>query len=435
MIGGFLKSVTVDRISGFDGKEVEVRGWLYNKRSSGKLIFLLLRDGAGILQCVLSQGDVSEDLFDACEKLPQESSLVLRGTIRGDERAPGGYEMAVKSGQIVQQAEEYPITPKEHGVAFLLSHRHLWIRSRRQHAILRIRAEVVKACRDFFDERGFILADTPVFTPAPCESTSTLFETKYFDQMAYLTQSGQLYNEATCMAFGKSYCFGPSFRAEKSKTRRHLTEFWQVEPEVAYADLNDMLKLGEELVVYIVEMVLQKRRDDLDVLERDIGPLEKVSLPFPRIRYSEAVSKLKEKGLDIEDGDDFGAPHETELSCLHEKPFFVVGYPANIRPFYMKRDPTDDGAALCMDCLAPEGYGEIIGGGQREDDLKILLKRLDEHNLPRKDFEWYLDLRKYGSVPHAGFGLGIERTVAWICSVQHLRETIPFPRMLDRVYP
>lgn len=422
-------------MSDYDGEEVEVRGWLYNKRPSGKLIFLLLRDGTGIMQCVLSEGHVSRDFFDACEKLPLESSLILRGTIRRDRRAPGSYEMAVRSGQIVQQAEEYPITPKEHGVAFLLSHRHLWIRSRRQHAILRIRAEVIRTCRDFFDERGFILADTPVFTPAPCESTSTLFETRYFDQMAYLTQSGQLYNEATCMAFGRSYCFGPSFRAEKSKTRRHLTEFWQVEPEVAYADLDDMLKLAEELVVHIVESVLQRRREDLDVLERDTGALEKVALPFPRVRYSEAISTLRGKGVDIKEGDDFGAPHETELSNLHEKPLFVVRYPASIRPFYMKRDPEDDKVALCMDCLAPEGYGEIIGGGQREDDLETLLKRLEEYNLPRRDFEWYLDLRRYGSVPHAGFGLGIERTVAWICRVPHLRETIPFPRMLDRVYP
>ncbi|MFQ5905334.1 MAG: asparagine--tRNA ligase [bacterium] len=430
-----MKIATVEKMSDYDGEEVEVRGWLYNKRPSGKLIFLLLRDGTGIMQCVLSEGHVSRDFFDACEKLPLESSLILRGTIRRDRRAPGSYEMAVRSGQIVQQAEEYPITPKEHGVAFLLSHRHLWIRSRRQHAILRIRAEVIRTCRDFFDERGFILADTPVFTPAPCESTSTLFETRYFDQMAYLTQSGQLYNEATCMAFGRSYCFGPSFRAEKSKTRRHLTEFWQVEPEVAYADLDDMLKLAEELVVHIVESVLQRRREDLDVLERDTGALEKVALPFPRVRYSEAISTLRGKGVDIKEGDDFGAPHETELSNLHEKPLFVVRYPASIRPFYMKRDPEDDKVALCMDCLAPEGYGEIIGGGQREDDLETLLKRLEEYNLPRRDFEWYLDLRRYGSVPHAGFGLGIERTVAWICRVPHLRETIPFPRMLDRVYP
>ena len=425
----------MDKISDFDGQNVELRGWLYNKRSSGKLVFLLLRDGTGTIQCVISKVDVEREFFKRCEKLSQESSLILRGSIRKDPRAPGGYELVVKSGEVVQQAEEYPISPKEHGVAFLLEHRHLWIRSKRQHAILRIRAEVMRACRDFFDERGFVLADTPIFTPAPCESTSTLFETKYFDRMAYLTQSGQLYNEATCMAFGRSYCLGPSFRAEKSKTRRHLTEFWQVEPEVAYADLGDIMNLAEQLIIYIVERVLEKKRKELDVLEREIGPLERVSTPFPRIEYKDAVAALRESGLDISEGSDFGAPHETELSMNQEKPFFVIKYPASCKPFYMKRDPDDEAIALCMDCLAPEGYGEIVGGGQREDDLKILLNRLDENSLQRKDFEWYLDLRRYGSVPHAGFGMGIERIVAWICKVQHLREVIPFPRMLDRVYP
>lgn len=430
-----MKTGTVEKISGFDGEEVELKGWLYNKRSSGKLIFLLMRDGTGIIQCIISKADVGDEFFDACDKLSQESSLILRGSIRKDPRAPGGYEMVVSGGQVIQQAEEYPITPKEHGPAFLLEHRHLWIRSRRQHAILRIRAEVVKACRDYFDGNGFVLADTPIFTPAPCESTSTLFETKYFDQLAYLTQSGQLYNEATCMAFGKSYCFGPSFRAEKSKTRRHLTEFWQVEPEVAYAELADILDLAEGLVVAIVGRVLENRRNELEVLERDIAPLEKITPPFPRIEYKDAVDMLKNRGIEVEYGADFGAPHETELSELHEKPFFVIKYPANIRPFYMKRDPKDDGLALCLDGLATEGYGEIIGGGQREDDYETLIKRIDEYGLVRKDFEWYLDLRKYGSVPHGGFGLGIERTVAWLCKISHLREAIPFPRLLDRVYP
>jgi len=430
-----LKATFVEKIPDFDGQDVELRGWLYNKRPSGKLIFLLLRDGTGTIQCVISKADVDREFFEACDKLPQESSLILRGLIRKEARAPEGYELVVKSGEIVQKAEEYPISPKEHGVAFLLEHRHLWIRSKRQHAILRIRAEVMRACRDFFDERGFVLADTPIFTPAPCESTSTLFETRYFDQMAYLTQSGQLYNEATCMAFRKSYCLGPSFRAEKSKTRRHLTEFWQVEPEVAYADLGDIMDLAEQLVTYVVERVLEKRRKELDILEREIGLLERVCTPFPRIEYKDAVAALRKSGLEISEGGDFGAPHETELSMNQEKPFFIIKYPASSKPFYMKRDPDDDAIALCMDCLAPEGYGEIVGGGQREDDLNVLLRRLDENNLERKDFEWYLDLRRYGSVPHAGFGLGIERIVTWICKIQHLRESIPFPRMLDRVYP
>jgi asparaginyl-tRNA synthetase len=430
-----LRVATVEKIAEFEGREVELRGWLYNKRPSGKMNFLLLRDGTGIIQCVLSRQEVPEDFFEACQKLPQESSLVLRGTIRRDDRAPGGYEMDVKSGDVVQAALEYPITPKEHGVAFLLSHRHLWIRSKRQHAILRIRSEVMKASRDFFDERGFVLADTPIFTPAPCESTSTLFETKYFDQMAYLTQSGQLYNEATCMAFGKSYCLGPSFRAEKSKTRRHLTEFWQVEPEVAYAELDDILGLAEGLVAHIVERVLSNRKTELEALERDTGPLEKVKAPFPRLLYKEAVALLKEKSVELEEDGDLGAAQETELSNMHETPFFVIKYPASSKPFYMKRDPADESLALCLDCLAPEGYGEIVGGGQREDDFDTLVRRLEEHGLPRKDFEWYLDLRRFGSVPHGGFGLGIERTVAWIAGIHHIRETVPFPRMLDRVYP
>jgi asparaginyl-tRNA synthetase len=430
-----LRVATIEKIAEFEGREVELRGWLYNKRPSGKMNFLLLRDGTGIIQCVLSRQEVPEDLFEVCQKLPQESSLVLRGTVRKDDRAPGGYEMDVKSGEVVQAALEYPITPKEHGVAFLLSHRHLWIRSKRQHAILRIRSEVMKASRDFFDERGFVLADTPIFTPAPCESTSTLFETKYFDQMAYLTQSGQLYNEATCMAFGKSYCLGPAFRAEKSKTRRHLTEFWQVEPEVAYAELDDILGLAEELVAYIVERVLSNRKTELEALERDTGPLEKVKAPFPRLLYKEAVAILKEKGVEVGEDGDLGATQEPELSNMHETPFFVVKYPASSKPFYMKRDPADESLALCLDCLAPEGYGEIVGGGQREDDLDTLVRRLEEHGLPRKDFEWYLDLRRFGSVPHGGFGLGIERTVAWIAGIHHIRETVPFPRMLDRVYP
>ncbi len=430
-----MKVATVEKIHEFEGKEVELRGWLYNKRPSGKMNFLLLRDGTGIMQCLVSRDAVPADIFEVTQKLPQESSLVLRGKIRRDDRAPGGYEMEVTSGDVLQAAQEYPITPKEHGVAFLLSQRHLWIRSKKQHAILKIRAEVMKASRDFFDDRGFVLADTPIFTPAPCESTSTLFETKYFDQMAYLTQSGQLYNEATCMAFGKSYCLGPSFRAEKSKTRRHLTEFWQVEPEVAYANLDDIVQLAEELVAHIVGRVLSNRKRELEALERDTAPLERVKTPFPRLLYKEAVALLKERDVEVEEDGDLGAGQETELSRLHETPFFIIKYPASSKPFYMKRDPEDDSLALCLDCLAPEGYGEIVGGGQREDDLDTLIRRLDEHGLPRKDFEWYLDLRRFGSVPHGGFGLGIERTVAWIAGIHHIRETVPFPRMLDRVYP
>jgi len=430
-----MKWVYIDNISEHDGQEVEIRGWLYNKRSSGKLHFLLVRDGTGIIQAVVSKADVSEDSFDTCNKLTQESSLIIRGSIHADKRAPGGYEMAVSEVELVHIAEEYPITPKSHGSTFLLDHRHLWVRSSKQHAILRIRHEVIKSFRDYYDDRGFVLFDTPMFTPSAVEGTTTLFETEYFGTSAYLTQSGQLYAEAGAMAFGKVYCFGPTFRAEKSKTRRHLTEFWMLEPEVAYNDLNDNMDLAEDCMCYVMQRVLEKRKKELEVLERDTSKLEKVQKPFPRISYTEAVEILNKNGVDFEWGGDFGAPDETIIAEQFDKPVFVHGFPAAIKAFYMKRDPGDEKVALGCDLLAPEGYGEIIGGGQREDNLTYLEERVKEHDLPREAYEWYFDLRKYGSVPHSGFGIGLERVVAWICGLSHLREAIPFPRTIVRLKP
>jgi len=430
-----MKWVYIDNISEHDEQEVEIRGWLYNKRSSGKLHFLLVRDGTGIIQAVVSKADVSEDSFDTCNKLTQESSLIIRGSIHADKRAPGGYEMAVSEVELVHIAEEYPITPKSHGSTFLLDHRHLWVRSSKQHAILRIRHEVIKSFRDYYDDRGFVLFDTPMFTPSAVEGTTTLFETEYFGTSAYLTQSGQLYAEAGAMAFGKVYCFGPTFRAEKSKTRRHLTEFWMLEPEVAYNDLNDNMDLAEDCMCYVMQRVLEKRKKELEVLERDTSKLEKVQKPFPRISYTEAVEILNKNGVDFEWGGDFGAPDETIIAEQFDKPVFVHGFPAAIKAFYMKRDPGDEKVALGCDLLAPEGYGEIIGGGQREDNLTYLEERVKEHDLPREAYEWYFDLRKYGSVPHSGFGIGLERVVAWICGLSHLREAIPFPRTIVRLKP
>jgi asparaginyl-tRNA synthetase len=430
-----MSTVYVENVGAFEGQEITLRGWVYNKRSSGKLQFILLRDGTGIIQCVAFKGKFSPEQFEALDKLAQESSIEIRGSVRKDSRSPGGYELDVAGFQIIQLAENYPITPKEHGTAFLMENRHLWLRSSRQHAIIKIRHEVMKACRDYFDDQGFTLVDTPIFTPNACEGTTTLFSTPYFDQTAYLTQSGQLYNEATAAAFGKVYCFGPTFRAEKSKTRRHLMEFWMVEPEVAYANLEDTMQLAEGLICFILERVLTRRKAQLEVLERNTSILEKISKPFPRLSYDEAVQKMQAAGSEIQWGGDFGGGDETILSEQYSSPVMVHRYPSEVKAFYMQPDPERPEVALCVDVLAPEGYGEIIGGGQRIHDYDLLMKRLNEHSLSIEPFQWYLDLRKYGSVPHAGFGMGIERVVAWICKLTHLREAIAFPRTLYRIYP
>jgi asparaginyl-tRNA synthetase len=421
------------------GEPVEIAGWLYNLRKSGKIVFPLLRDGTGTIQAVAVKANLDEPTFESLKGLTQESSLILRGKVRPEQRAPGGYEMDVEGAEIVQRIPEsdpYPITPKEHGVDFLMDHRHLWLRSKRQHAAIRVRHEVIKAVRDYFDSHGFTLVDTPIFTPAACEGTSTLFEVNYFeDEKAYLTQSGQLYNEADAMAFGKVYCFGPTFRAEKSKTRRHLTEFWMVEPEMAYANLDDVKRVGEELVVYVVGRVLENRRAELADLERDTSKLESVLSPFPRMSYDDAVLALQKKGSEIRWGGDFGNTDETLITEGLDRPLIVDRFPTEIKAFYFEPDPERPELALGVDFIAPEGYGEIIGGGQRIHSLDLLLKRLEEHKLPREAFDWYVDLRKFGSVPHAGFGMGIERFVAWMCGLEHIRETIAFPRMLYRTRP
>jgi asparaginyl-tRNA synthetase len=431
-----MMHVRVSEIAHYVGQEVIVKGWLYNKRSSGKILFPQIRDGSGIIQGVVLKANVPEQVWEALDHLPQESSLIVRGTVREEPRAPGGYEIEVHDAEIVSVAEPYPLGKKDHGIEFLLDHRHLWLRSRRPHAVLKIRHEVIRAIRDFFDSNGFVLCDAPIFTPAACEGTTTLFEVNYFeDQKAYLTQSGQLYMEAACMAFGKVYCFGPTFRAERSKTRRHLTEFWMVEPEVAYATLDDIMELAEHLVTFVLERVLARRRAELELLERDLSRLESVRPPFPRLSYDDAVRLLREGGFDLSWGDDFGSPHETYLSEHFDKPVIIHRYPAAVKAFYMEPDPERPELALCMDMLAPEGYGEIIGGGQRIASLELLRQRIREHHLPEEAFDWYLDLRRYGSVPHSGFGLGLERTVAWICGLEHVREAIPFPRMLYRLKP
>lgn len=427
--------VYIEDIGAFNGQDIEVRGWVHNKRSSGKVRFLVLRDGTGLLQATAFSADKDSPLFQKFDTLTQESSVVVRGRVREDKRAPGGFELSVEDIEIIQIARDYPITPKEHSTPFLMEHRHLWLRSSKQHAILRIRAEVVKAVRDFFDGRGFRLMDTPILTPSACEGTTTLFETEYFDQKAYLTQSGQLYNEATAMAFGKVYCFGPTFRAEKSKTRRHLIEFWMVEPEVAFAELSDVIELGEDLVLFLLERVLSKRKLELETLGRDLRPLESIAKPFPRLTYDQAVPMLREKGSKIEWGNDFGAPEETLISEIYPTPVCVTHFPTAIKAFYMQPAPEKPDVVLGVDFLASEGYGEIIGGGQRIHDLDLLERRIQEQSLPREAYEWYLDLRKYGSVPHSGFGMGIERVVSWICGIKHIRETIPFPRLLYRIYP
>lgn len=425
----------VERIGEHVGEEVTIKGWVYGKTGKGRLQFILVRDGTGTIQCVVFKKAVSPEVFEAAKSLTQESSLVVTGTVRADERAPGGFEMDVTDLEVIQIAAEYPISPKEHGVEFLMDHRHLWIRSARQHAILRIRAEVIRAIRDWLDDNGFLNMDTPILTPAACEGTTTLFETDFFGEPAYLSQSGQLYNEADIMAFGRVYCFGPTFRAEKSKTRRHLLEFWMVEPEMAFADLDECMCVEEELVSYVVRRCLENRARELEVLERDTSYLEKIVPPFPRITYDEAIALLKKKEVPVEWGDDFGAPQETALGEAFDKPVFVHHYPTAIKAFYMEADPDNPDVCLSVDLIAAEGYGEIIGGGQRTASLELVEQRIKEHDLPREAYEWYLDLRRYGSVPHSGFGLGVERTVAWICKVDHVRETIPFPRVLNRMYP
>jgi asparaginyl-tRNA synthetase len=435
---------TIAEIGKHDGQSVTLRGWLYNLRASGKLLFPQFRDGSGVIQGVVLKNAVTPEVFEAIKTLTQESSVIVEGKVRADKRAPGGYELDVVNVQVVQRVPEtdpYPITPKEHGTEFLMEHRHLWVRSQRQASILRVRAEIVKAVRDFFDERGFTLTDPPILTPAACEGTSTLFPVDYFDEQAYLTQSGQLYIEATAMALGKVYSFGPTFRAEKSKTRRHLTEFWMVEPEIAYGELDDLMDLSEQLISFMVKRCLERRRADLAAIGRDLSELEKIEPPFPRITYDEAVKNLQEghaKGAleqKFEWGGDLGSPDETYLSAQFDKPVMVHRYPAKVKAFYMEPDPQRPELALCVDVLAPEGYGEIIGGSQRMASHELLLQRIHEHGLPEEAFKWYLDLRKYGSVPHGGFGMGIERAVAWICGLEHVRETIPFPRMLHRLYP
>jgi asparaginyl-tRNA synthetase len=417
------------------GTEVTLEGWLSGKRSSGKILFLQLRDGTGFIQCVASRSDVGDAVFDETDALTQESALRVTGTLNEDARAPGGYEVSVSAIDIVHVAEEYPISRKEHGTSFLMDHRHLWIRSSRQFAALRIRATVIAAARSHLDSMGFLCLDTPLLTPAVCEGTTTLFETSYFGESAYLAQSGQLYNEATAMAFGKVYCFGPAFRAEKAKTRRHLIEFWQIEPEIAYADLDDVMDIEEGLVSFMVAEVLRTRARELEILERDIDALRRVEPPFPRITYTDAVKLLNDAGHSFEWGGDFGAEDETVLSRQFDRPVLVHRYPRAVKPFYMEDDPENPDVTMSVDMLAPEGYGEIVGGGQRLTDLAKLSERIDEEGMTREDYEWYMDLRRYGSVPHGGFGLGIERFVAWVCGLPHIRETIPFPRMLQRLRP
>ena len=435
---------TIAEIGKYDGQSVSIRGWLYNLRESGKLLFPQFRDGSGVIQGVVPKNAVTPEVFDTIKGLTQESSVIVEGKVRADKRAHGGYELDVVNVQVVQRVPEatpYPISPKEHGVDFLMEHRHLWLRSQRQASILRVRAEIIRAARDFFDSNGFTLTDPPILTPAACEGTSTLFPVDYFEEQAYLTQSGQLYIEATAMALGKVYSFGPTFRAEKSKTRRHLTEFWMVEPEIAYGTLDDLMILAEGLLTFLVQRCLERRRPDLQTIGRDLTQLEKIGAPFPRITYDEAVAKLQEGHAQgklenkFEWGGDLGSPDETYLSSLYDRPVMVHRYPAKVKAFYMEPDPERPDLALCVDVLAPEGYGEIIGGSQRMASYDLLLQRIHEHNLPEEAFKWYLDLRKYGSVPHSGFGMGIERAVAWICGLEHVRETIPFPRMLHRLYP
>lgn len=427
--------VRIEEVGQHSGQIVEIRGWLSRIRSSGKIQFLQLRDGSASIQGVMARADVGDEIFAKAKGLGQESSLIAWGRVNPDERAPGGYELHLTDIRVLQNAEGYPITPKEHGTDFLMDHRHLWLRSQRQHAVLRVRAEIMKSILDWLDDHGFLRVDTPILTPSACEGTTTLFETDYFESKAYLAQSGQLYNEATAMAFGKVYTFGPTFRAEKSKTRRHLMEFWMVEPEMAFCDFEMNMEIQEQMVSYVIQRVLQKRARELKVLERDLSKLENIKPPFPRVSYDEAVELLRSKGVDFEWGGDFGGTDETIIAEAFDRPVFVHRFPTAIKAFYMKPDPNRPEVVLGADMLAPEGYGEVIGGGQRIDDLALLEQRIKEHQLPEEAYAWYVDLRRYGSVPHSGFGLGLERTVAWICGLEHVRETIPFPRMLYRLYP
>jgi len=426
---------TIEDIGNYNEQTVRVRGWLRTKRSSGKIHFLIIRDGTGTIQGVASKNDVTPEMFEQMAGLTQETAIVVTGPVRADKRAPGGYEMTVNDLVVVGESADFPITPKEHGVDFLMDHRHLWLRSQRQQAIIRIRHEIMKACHDWLDDHGFLRVDSPILTPAACEGTTTLFQTDYFGSPAFLTQSGQLYNEAHAMAFGRVYCFGPTFRAEKSKTRRHLMEFWMVEPEMAFTEQEENQEVQEQFVSYIVQTVLEKRRRELEILERDLTKLEPVKPPFPRLSYDDAVKVLQEAGKDFRWGDDFGAEDETIISDKFDRPVLIHSYPVECKAFYMKSNPERPEVARCADMLAPEGYGEIIGGGQREDNLAVLEQRIEEHKLPAEAYQWYLDLRRYGSVPHAGFGMGIERVVAWICGLEHVRETIPFARLLYRMAP
>tara|TARA_Y100001970_G_scaffold101006_2_gene126874 strand:- start:1427 stop:2719 length:1293 start_codon:yes stop_codon:yes gene_type:complete len=430
-----MNSVFIKDVKDYNKKTIQINGWVYNSRRSGKIGFLMLRDGYGIIQCIIEKSHIGEESFDLFKTFTQESSVSIIGDVVKNDRAPGGYEIFVNSFDLHQLTSEYPITPKEHGTDFLMNHRHLWLRSKRQHAILKIRHQVIKSIRDFFDMNDFTLVDTPIFTPNAAEGTSTLFKTDYFDTHAYLCQTGQLYGEASAMAFGRHYNFGPCFRAEKSKTRRHLTEFWMVEPEIAYCDINEDMDWAEKLIIYIVNQVLVNRENELETLERDVSSLKKVCTPFPRISYTECIELLQKGNFDIKWGDDFGSPEETYISDQYDKPVIVYGFPSEIKAFYMKRDPDNDKVVLGMDILAPEGYGEIVGGSEREVNIDTLLSRIKEEGLNQSDYEWFLDLRRYGSVPHAGFGMGLERVVAWICGLSHIRETVPFARTMTRLNP
>jgi asparaginyl-tRNA synthetase len=435
MLTSTLPFTTIDKVKDYENQEVSIKSWMYGKRSSGKIHFLLLRDGFGLIQAVAVKSELPEELFEEIGKYTQESSMIISGKVRKDDRAPGGYELTLTNAKLISLAEEYPISRKEHGTDFLMQHRHLWLRTPRQIAIMKIRDEIIKALIDYFDKEGYIRIDAPILTPSCCEGTTNLFETDYFDAKAYLTQSGQLYMEAAAMAFQKVYCFGPTFRAEKSKTRRHLMEFWMIEPEIAFIDLDEDMRIQEDMLTYVIHRVIEKRKEEFKVLERDTTLLENIKPPFPRISYDEACQMLEAAGMPHEWGMDLGGTDETVLTEKFNTPFFVHRFPAVCKAFYMKPDPANPKLALCADMLAPEGYGEIIGGGQRMDDLQMLEDKIKEHNLPREAYEWYIDLRKYGSVPHAGFGLGIERLVAWLCKLDHVRETIPFARMLEKIYP
>tara|TARA_B100000029_G_scaffold289450_1_gene283167 strand:- start:1660 stop:2952 length:1293 start_codon:yes stop_codon:yes gene_type:complete len=430
-----MKTVTINNVSRYLEENVKINGWVYNTRRSGKIGFLILRDGFGLLQCILEKSHLGEENFNKFKDLTQESSLSIKGKVVKNERAISGFELFVDEFEVYQVSTDYPITPKEHGPDFLMNNRHLWLRSKRQNAILKIRHQIIKSIRDFFDMNDFTLVDTPIFTPNSAEGTSTLFDTDYFDTKAYLCQTGQLYGEASAMAFGRHYNFGPCFRAEKSKTRRHLTEFWMVEPEIAFCDMKENIKWAEKLIDYIFQEVIKNKRNELKILERDIHVLENIKAPFPKISYTECINLLNKGGFDIKWGDDFGSPEETFISEKYDKPVVVFGFPSKIKAFYMKRDPENEKVVLGMDILAPEGYGEIVGGSERETDINVLLDRIKEENLNQKDYEWYLDLRRFGSVPHSGFGMGIERVVAWVCGISHIRETIPFARTMTRLNP